>query len=280
MTSASSHVESAANTDHRDWIEWLARAGYAAKGVVYFIIGALAVQVAMGDGGKTTGAKGALSTIAGEPFGQTMLVITGIGLLGYAIWKFVQAATDPEHDGSDAKGLAKRGAYVCSGVVHVGLAIEAVRLVIGSAGGGGGSSAQHWTGRLMQQPFGPWLVGIVGIAILIAGAVQTYRAYSAKFMEKLKTQQMSSAERTWSERIGRAGFAARGVVYFVIGGGLLAAAASSNSDEAMGVGQALTKLANQPYGPWLLGLVALGLAAYGVFSAGVLARYRRIVVDT
>lgn len=281
MASASSPASTAESTDHSDWVEWLARAGYVAKGVVYSIIGALAVQVALGDGGQTTGAQGALAEIASQPFGQTLLAITGVGLMGYALWRFLQAATDPDHEGTDAKGIAIRVAWGCSGVIHVMLAVEAFRMVMGSAGSSGSdSSAQHWTRRLMEQPFGPWLVGAVGLAVVAGGAVQIYRAYSAKFMEKLRTPSMSSTERTWSERIGRAGFAARGIVFFVIGGGLIAAAMSTDASEAMGVGRALSQLSGTSYGPWLLGLVALGLAAYGVFCAGVLGRYRRIVVDT
>lgn len=281
MASATSPAQAAESTDHRDWIEWLARAGYVAKGVVYLIIGVLAVQVAMGDGGQTTGAKGALAVIAGEPFGQTLLVITGIGLIGYALWRTVQAVMDPDDEGSDAKGTSVRVAYAGSGILHVMLAIEAFRLAFGSAGGGGNDgSAQHWTRQLMEQPFGIWLVGAAGVAALAGGAVQIYRAYSAKFMEKLRTHSMNSTERTWSERIGRAGFAARGVVFFVIGGGLVNAAMTTDPSEAVGFGQALSQLSGTSHGPWLLGLVALGLAAYGIFCAGVLGRHRRIFIDS
>ncbi|GAB5440143.1 MAG: DUF1206 domain-containing protein [Fuerstiella sp.] len=281
MASATSPAKTAESRDHRDWIEWLARAGYIAKGVVYLIIGVLAVQVAMGDGGQTTGAKGALAVIAGEPFGQTLLVLTGIGLIGYALWRIVQAVTDPDDEGSDSKGIAVRVAYAGSGILHVMLAIEAFRIAMGSAGGGGNDgSAQHWTRQLMEQPFGIWLVGAAGGAALAGGAVQIYRAYSAKFMGKLRTQSMNSTERTWSERIGRAGFAARGVVFFVIGGGLVNAAMTTDPSEAVGFGQALSQLSGTSYGPWVLGLVAVGLAAYGAFCAGVLGRYRRIFIDT
>lgn len=261
------------------WIEILARCGYAAKGVVYIIIGCLALQVAFGSGGETSGPKGALSEIAGEPFGQFLLVMVGIGLIGYSLWRFVQAWADPERKGSDAEGIAKRIGYACSGGVYGLLAVEAVRIVFMSAGSSGGSSAEHWTGKLMSQPFGQFLVGAVGVAIIGTGLYQLYRAWTAEFKKMLNSGQMSLAELIWSERIGRAGFAARGVVYLIMGGFLVVAAVRTNPDDAMGIGQALQYLSQQSYGPWLLGLVAAGLVAYGVFSAMILSRYRRILVQ-
>ncbi|MCA9025315.1 MAG: DUF1206 domain-containing protein [Planctomycetaceae bacterium] len=268
------------NPEHRRWIELLARCGYAAKGFVYAIIGGLALQVALSEGGQTSGPQGALSTIASQPFGQFLLIAVGIGLFGYSLWRIVQAAVDPENKGTDAQGIATRIGYACSGVVYTLLGIEAIRMVLSGAGGGSGSSsAEHWTGKLMSQPFGPSLVAILGIAIIGTGLYQFYRAYSAKFQEMLLSGQMSTTELKWSERVGRAGFSARGVVYLIMGGFLLVAAFRSNPDEAMGIGQSLSYLSKQSYGPWLLGLVAVGLSAYGIFAAAILSRYRRILAN-
>lgn len=265
---------------HQHWIEILARCGYAAKGVVYVIVGGLALQVAFGEGGQTSGAQGALSQIADAPLGQFLLVIVGIGLLGYSLWRFVQAWFDPERNGSDTEGLVKRTGYVCSGIVYAFLAIEAMRTVISAArSSGSDSSAAHWTAQLMSQPFGQFLVGAVGVAIIATGLFQLYRAWTAEFQEMLRADRMSQKELMWSERLGRAGFASRGVVYLIIGGFLLVAAIRTTPDEAKGVGQALSYLARQAYGPWLLGLVAAGLVAYGVYSAAILSRYRQISFD-
>ncbi|HEV2129901.1 MAG TPA: DUF1206 domain-containing protein, partial [Longimicrobiaceae bacterium] len=126
------------------WVEGLARLGYAAKGVVYLIVGGLAAQAALGSGGQTTGSEGALSTILRQPLGQVLLGAVAVGLAGYALWRFVQAALDPEHRGTDAKGIAIRLGYAISGVIHAGLAIEAARMVLGNGGGsgqGGGGGA-------------------------------------------------------------------------------------------------------------------------------------------
>jgi hypothetical protein len=271
----------AANSDvpQENWVETLARFGYAAKGFVYLVVGGLALQVATGNGGQTGGPKEALSEIATQPFGRILLALTGVGLIGYSIWRLVQAWSDPERKGTDAKGILTRIGYVCSGLIYGGLAFEAARMAIGG-GSSGGSSTEHWTARLMAQPFGQFLVGGVGAVIVGVGLYQFYRAWKASFEKTLKWHEMNDTERKWSTRVGQAGIAARGIVYLLTGTFLLVAAIRSNPQDSMGTGEALQYLGQQSYGPWLLGAVAAGLAAYGVFSALILSRYRRIIVDT
>jgi hypothetical protein len=271
---AQSAQHAAHSAARSDTVEKLARFGYAVKGVVYGLIGVLAIMAAFGSGGQTSGSRGVLDTIAGGPFGQVLLVLVAIGLFGYALWRFVQSIVDPDNKGTDAEGLVKRTGYFISGVIYAGLGIAAVRLLTGS-GGGGGSNADSRTATLMEQPFGLWLVGIVGATIIGYGLYQLYKAKEASFFDKLKTGQMSATERTWTKRSGRAGLAARGVVFGIIGFFLIQAALSANPQEARGLGGALDTLAAQPYGPYLLGLVALGLVGYGVYC-GVNARYRKI----
>ncbi len=126
------------------WIERLARFGYAAKGVVYVIVGILSAQAAFGAGGKTTDTQGALEAIVAQPFGKVLLSLTGIGLLGYVLWRFVEAIKDPENKGNQAKGIFQRLGYGISGVIYASLALSAFQIVLGS-GGGGGTSKQDWT---------------------------------------------------------------------------------------------------------------------------------------
>jgi hypothetical protein len=262
----------------RPWLERFGRFGYAAKGVVYALVGVLAVQEAFGRGGKTTGTEGALQAIARPPFGQFLLGVVAVGLVGYALWRFIQAIMDTENKGTHAKGIVTRGGYVVIGLIYAGLAVSAVRLIMGSGGGGSGeASTQGWTARLLSQPFGQWLVGIVGAVVIGIGLYQFYQAYSAKFREELNSVEMSSSEETWATWIGRFGFAARGVVFGIIGGFLIIAAIQAQPQEARGLGGALQTLVQQLYGPWLLGIVAIGLVAYGLFMF-VLARYRRMVM--
>ena len=259
-----------------DKVATLARFGYATKGVVYVIVGALAVMAAIGAGGSTEGSSGALETIAQQPFGRILVGLTALGLIGYVIWRFVQAFMDPEGKGSDAKGIVARIGYAISGVVYAGLSFSAARMALSGGGsGGGGGSQQALTANLMSQPFGLWLVGIVGAIVIGVGIFHFYQAYKAKFMEDYKSGEMSATERRWAKRIGQFGLSARGVTFSIIGGFFIVAALQADPSQAKGLSGALDTLARQPYGPWLLGIVALGLVAYGVYCFSQ-ASYRRI----
>lgn len=259
------------------WVERLARLGYTAKGIVYAIVGVLAVQAAIGVGGKTTDQKGALGAIASQPFGKFLLALVALGLIGYVIWCFVEAVQDPEHKDDNAEGWARRLGSAISGMIYASLALSAIRLAMGSgAGSSSSNSTQDWTARLMSQPFGQWLVGLVGACIIGLGFYQFYKAYKAKFRKKMKLHEMTPTEETWATRIGRFGEAARGVVFVITGFFLLQAARQADPNQARGLDGALQALAQQPYGSWLLGIVALGLVAYGIHM-GVQARYRRII---
>lgn len=259
------------------WIERLARLGYAAKGIVYAIVGVLAVQAAFGPGGRTTGTQGALTTIASQPFGKFLLALVAVGLVGYSLWRFVQAWADPDNKGSDAKGLATRFGYAISGLIYAGLAFSAVAIILGSGSGssGGGTSKQDWTARVLAQPFGQWLVGLLGALIIGIGFYQFYKAYSAKFRKEWKLREMNPQEETWAMRLARLGLAARGVVFVMTGFFLMQAARQSDASEVRGLDGALQSLARQAHGKWLLAIVALGLVSYGMYM-GVQARYRQI----
>lgn len=255
------------------WIERLARIGYAAKGVVYLIIGGLALMAAFGEGGRNTDSAGALNTLLSQPNGKFMLGLVVFGLGGYALWRFVQAFLDPERHGDDRKGLGERAMFALSGVVHVGLALTGLRLLMHT--GGGQRGAKDWTAQLMAMPLGQWLVGLVALGFLAFGAKQIHRSFKGSFLKRLDLGRLSPTARTWAERSGRLGLAARGIVFGVVGACLGHAAISANPREARGLGESLTAIASQPFGPVLLGGVAAGLFAYGVYML-VNSRYRRI----
>lgn len=266
-------------THHRSqWVERLARFGYISKGIVYAIVGLLAVQVAFGTGGRTTDTKGALQTIVNQPFGKFLLALVAIGLIGYVIWRFIQAIQDPEHQGHDAKGLMKRIGYAINGFVYAGLALSAVKIVIGSGGGGNSNSTEDWTARLLSQPFGRWLVATGGVLIVALGFYQFYKAFSAKFRRELNLSELSNTESQWVIRICRFGLAARGVAFSIIGWFLIQAARQSDASAAGGLDEVLQTLAQQPYGTWLLGIMAFGLVAYGIYEI-VQARYRQLAIN-
>ncbi|MCA9117698.1 MAG: DUF1206 domain-containing protein [Planctomycetaceae bacterium] len=258
------------------WVEKLARFGYATKGVVYCIVGVLATMTAFGQGGETTGTKGAVNLIAGMPFGRTLLVLTALGLLGYVAWRFVQAVMDPGGRGTDAKGIAARVGIGISGISYLLLALYAMGIVLGSGGGSGddSSSKQAWTAELMSQPFGIWLVGLIGLVVLGVGLYHFWRAYQASFMRSYNLHEMSDSEITWALRLGRVGLVARGITFSIIGGFFLQAAWQADPSEARGLGAALASLRDEtPWGSSLLGVVALGLVAYGVYCFSR-AKYR------
>ncbi len=263
------------------WVERCARIGYAAKGVVYVIIGMLALQAAFTSGGKTTGSEGALGTIVEQPFGRVLLGLVGVGLAGYALWRFVAAAIDAENEGKDAKGIAKRVGSVISGIAYAVLAYTAFQIIGGTAGGdaggGGDSGRQDWTARLLAVPFGQLLTGLVGAVVIGSGLKQIAKGAKGDFSKELQLGDVPPAQQKLVVSIGRVGYIARGIVFAIMGGFLISAAMNADPKRAKGLGSALDLLAQQPYGPWVLGVVAAGLVAYGVFMI-VEARYRRFAV--
>ena len=253
-----------------------ARFGYTAKGVVYVIVGWLAIELALGTGGSTTGKRGAIYEIASQRYGMILLGFMAFGLFCYACWRLLSGIMDLEAEGSDKKAIIKRIGHVISGSFYGSLGLLAVNIIIGARLSGSGSgSTQTLTARLMAEPYGRWLAGIVGAIVIAVGIEQFHRAYRCTFLKSLRLHEMSITERTWAERLGRLGYAARGVVYALIGSFLIQAAWQHDSSEVGGLNKALGTLSRQPYGPWLLGTVALGLVCYGIFSF-VQAWYRSL----
>ena len=262
------------------WIENFARFGVAAKGVVYLLVGVLTALAAFGQGGKTTGKSGALRTVLEQPFGRVLLGVVALGLLGYVMWRFIQAIKDPDHKGNDTKGILTRVAYAISGLIYLALSVYAITLVVGGgssgSGGGGGGGRQSLVAKLLAQPFGQWLVGLVALIIIGQGAYQLYRAYSEKFMKRIKSLHLDHNVQRTVKVVGKIGYVARGVVLGIVGYLFMRAAIESNSSQAGGTEEAFSFLQNTG-GSLLLGVVAVGLAAYGVFMF-VRARYGQLAV--
>ncbi|WP_317108304.1 DUF1206 domain-containing protein [Chroococcidiopsis sp. SAG 2025] len=261
------------NTDN-SWIEQIARFGYAIKGVVYLIVGLLAMPVALGIGDEAAGTNDALQLIMRQPLGKFLLIVVAVGLVSYAVWRFIQAFVDPEHQGSQAKRVVPRLGYAISGTSYAGLAVTAIQIIAGT-GSHSSSWRQDWAARLLAQPFGQWLLGIVGVVVLGIGVSFAYVAFTPKFRQRLQLTKMSTAGVKWAIGIGRFGVTARGVAFGVIGLLLIQAAVQSDPDEATGLGGALQTLAEEPFGRMLLGIIAIGLVAYAIHLL-ILARYRRI----
>lgn len=253
-------------------IERLARLGYASIGIVYMIVGAFAAAAGLGKRSGVASQKDAFAFIRDQPFGKTALIVIAIGLAGYTLWRFTSALSDGERRGSDAKGIALRLGSFCRGLIYAGFAVEVVRMAMhrGSGGGGGEQQAKHWTARLMDAPFGPWLVAAVGLGVVGYGAYQLYAAWDAKLSKRISLGEIDARVRRKVIGISRFGIGARGLVFFVIGGSLVLAAVKHNPGAAHSTTGALRELP-QP----LLVLVGFGLAAYGVYAL-VNARYRKM----
>ena len=255
------------------YVRLLARLGFLSKGAVYGLVGVLALMAAWGRGGKPTDGEGTLKFMGNGPFGEVLLVLVGVGLSGYALWRFIEALWDPCRVGTDGKGILKRIAYAASAVANVALAITAFQLAFL---GRSHSSKKTWISDLMAMPLGPWLVGAVGIAVGLAAFSQFHKAYTVRFMNELLTNEMSAQERSWTEKLGKLGLYARGVVFLIIGVAITRAAINHSPGQAKGVAEALRDVGTSKSGPMLLTLVALGLVAYAVYMLSCM-RYRKLV---
>lgn len=256
------------------WVEKAARAGFAAKGVIYALVGGLAIASVVSASGSVGGGQNAVRTIGQQSFGQVLLVLIGIGLFCYALWRFIQAYFDPENAQADKGGTLKRVGYVASGAVHALLGVAAFQMAFGSGGQTGGQ--QTYLAKLIAvDTIGPILAVAAGIFILGFALYQLYKAATVSFTDELKTGEMPGNTQKWVIRVARFGLAARGVVFILIGVGVTKAGLSANAAQAKGLGEALREIGSQPFGATLLVLTAAGLAAYGAYQM-VLAKYRRI----
>ena len=251
-------------------VEWLARLGLTARGVIWLTIGLLALQIALGGGGEAD-RKGALRAIASKPFGHGLLVALFIGFCGYAVWRLVEAAGG-HRDEDGAKRWVKRAASAGRGLLYGFFAYSTISY-LNSPSSQSGDNTKPMTVRVMSHTGGRWLVGAVGLTILIGGLVIAVRGVRAKFLKKLRP--LSGGMRTAALVLGRVGLVGRGLVVALVGWFLLHAALVFEPKSAKGMDQSLKTLAGQPYGPLLLGAAALGLICYGLWSF-IEARYRKV----
>jgi hypothetical protein len=251
------------------WTDRAARVGFVAKGVVYAIVGAYALERAIGRGGAFLDKEAVAEKVVILPFGKVLLAALGIGLLGYAAWRFVQAAVDPRGDARGLKGVARRIGRAGSGAIHAFLGVSVLQALTGAD-----DDRRAWVAEVVARPGGRWVLVGAGLGVIGVGLFQWWRAFSASFAKKLDASEMSADDRRWAIRLGRLGLIARGVVFPLIGGFLVDAGLDTDPSQAKGTGGALREIATAPMGPVLLSIVAIGLIAYAVLMA-LNARYRR-----
>ena len=214
-----------------------------------------------------------MAAVLAVPLGRVLLAAIGVALLGYAVWRVVEAIADPEDRGAGAKGLALRASFLARGLVHAGLGATALRSAAGDSSAGGGDREREATRTAFELPGGEWLVWAVALGLAGYGLYQLYRAAAAKLSKQLDFGKLSDETGRWLIGVSRFGIAARGVVFVAIGWLFARAAGRHDPSEAGGVGEALRTLGG--LGRWPFAAIAVGLIAYGAYQM-VNARYRRI----
>jgi len=250
----------------------LARAGLTARGVLYILIGWVAILVALGQSSQHADQQGALKLLAGQPYGLVSLWLLGLGFAGYALWRLSEAAFGVTGDGN---GAGPRLKSLVRAVIYAFFAYLTFTIISGAGGGSQTRKQQDLTASVMHHPGGQRLVGIAGLAIVIAGLVLVAEGVRRKFLKYLRLSEMSPRTRRIVERLGMIGTAARGAVFALAGILVIEAAVTYQPSTAGGIDQALLTLRNQPFGEFLLILAALGLIIFGVYGLCE-ARWRRV----
>ncbi|MFJ8588795.1 DUF1206 domain-containing protein [Streptomyces sp. NPDC093595] len=257
-------------------MDMAARWGLAARGVLYVLIGVIALRIASGDGGGQADRGGALAELAARPMGSVLLWAVGAGLVGMALWRLSEAVFGAA--GADGHKARKRLMSAARCVFYAFVAYSVLAFAAGESGSGSGSGDQQSrdvTARALELPGGQWIVGLAGAGIVVAGVWVAVRAVRRKYRKHLKVGAMSRRARQFTDVTGVAGGVARGAVFAVVGIFFVRAAVTYRPNEAKGLDDALRTVAETPAGPGLLGLVAAGMALFGVFSFAM-ARWRRV----
>ena len=258
-------------------MEKLIRLAYVVRGLVYGVIGLLAFKVAIGGGGALADQQGAIAAVGSAPGGKVLLYLVLAGLVLYALWGLIRALVDPLHKGHGAKGIAYRLGYLVSGLSYGLLAVATYGLITAGASaartGAQNAQTRHTTASILSQPWGPWVVALAAVIVIGAGLVEIYQGLRRNFNRQYQLAGGTGNVRKWIERLGRFGSIARGVVFTLVGVFLFLAAYQHNASRAQGIDGVLRSLLHQPYGPWLLGVVAAGLISFGIYSAMI----RRVV---
>jgi hypothetical protein len=249
----------------------LARAGLTARGIIYILIGWVAVLVALGHGSHEADQQGALQLLAGKPYGTVSLWLLGIGFAAYALWRLSEAAYGVAGDG---KRAGPRLRSLGRAVVYAGLAYLTFKVLSGSQGSQSGKQ-QDVTASVMQHPGGRLLVGIVGVIIVIIGLILISEGLRRKFLKYLRTSQMSPRTHRVVKVLGVVGTVARGLVVALVGILVIDAAVTHSPAKSGGIDKALLTLRDQTFGPILLVLVALGLVVFGIYGLCE-ARWRKV----
>jgi Domain of Unknown Function (DUF1206) len=258
-------------------VQTMARGGLAARGVTYLIIALMAAQIALGNAAQTADQHGAIEEVASQPFGRLLLIALALGFAAYALWRLSVAAVGSPSGGakSAAKTIGQRLGALATGVVYASLCVTSILVVAGRSASSSSQRQQSTTASLLGLPLGRVLVIAIGVTVVIGGCALIWWGLSRRFEKNLASERMGRRMRNWSGGLGIAGNGAGGLVLVLVGVFLVHAAAANNAGASKGLDQTLRAVAVEPFGEALLLAVAVGLAAYGLFSF-VEARFRRV----
>lgn len=275
------NAKAPADTDER--VELAGRVALVTQGVLYVVVGILAVRLAIGDSDEEASQQGAIEAVARQPFGRILLVVLVVGLAAHALWRIALAVRGEPGDDEDGGSMAKRLANGGRAAIYVGFTAAAVRTLTRDSGGGAGGSAsggsgsgsgsgggsgsgqEKGTAEVLGWPGGPWIVAAVGLAVIGAGIWNIRKTFTRSFVEHLDLYGRSEGQRRAVELLGAAGYAARGIVFGLIGWFLVQAGITHDPDRQRTLDETLREVAEADHGPLLLGVLAVGLFLFGVF---------------
>ena len=250
---------------------FLARAGLTARGVIYILVGWVAVLVALGHSSREADQQGALQMLAGTSYGLVSLWLLAVGFAAYALWRLSEAAFgvtgEPPGAGPRLKSLGRA-------VIYAGFCYLTLTVIAGTSRSQAGRQ-QDFTATAMQHSGGRLLVGLVGLAVVACGIVLVVEGARKKFMRQLQTATMSARTRRVVKVLGMTGTIARGIVFALVGVLVVDAAVTHRAAESGGIDKALLTLRNQPFGEFLTLLAALGLLIFGIYGLCE-ARWRKV----
>jgi hypothetical protein len=247
-------------------MEGLTRLGFAVRGLIYIVIGLLALQLVLGKGGKLASPQQAIAEIGKNPAGMILLWVVLLGLISYSLWGLVRAFLDPLQKGHDLKGIIARFGFLISALGYAILIMPTYGYITGNSQSASGSQNQNFISSIMTMPSGRWIVGIVGLATIIGGFYQIYQGLKAKFDRQFQVISLKPDQAKIAISLARYGTAARGIVFALVGGLICLAAYQANPSQPTGMDAALATLLKLPFGIWLLAIIAIGLIAFGAYS--------------
>lgn len=263
----------AARTADSRWLELLARAGFIGYGIVHLLFGWLALQIAFGNSSDDGDQSGALRTLAAQPMGKFVVIAIAVGMVAMAIWQALEAAVGHRTERGNDR-TKERVVSAARAVIYLWLAWTAWK-VFSNANSDSASQQEELTARMMESTGGRWLIGLAGLALIGVGVGMAIYGAKKKFMKRLKTGEMNAKTTQLARRLGMAGYLSRGGAFAVTGLLVVLAAVNYDPEKARGLDAALRTLRDQPFGTFLLILVALGIAAFGAYCF-VQSRYRKV----